>query len=83
MDDVVRWAVGVLAVAGTIAVVAWFFLAQRVPERAASHGSDRLKADSVGGRPAGPGAENMDATRSGGSTPPGQPDGASLTPGGR
>lgn len=81
MSDVVRWAVVLLATASTVAVVAWFFLARRVPERAASHRTGRRNAGPVQRRPAGAGAESMDATRPGGSTPPGQPDGATLKPG--
>ena len=81
MDDAIRWAVVVLAVAGTTAVVAWFFLSGRFPERAASHRFGRRKADPVARRPAGPGAENMDATPPGGAVPPGRPDGAELRPG--
>lgn len=81
MDDVIRWAVVVFAVAGTTAVVAWFFLARRFPERAASHRVGRSTADPVTRRPAGPGAENMDAARPGGTAPPGRPDGAELRPG--
>jgi len=71
----------VLAVLATAAVVAWFFLARRFPERAASHddepslGANTHRSDGrgVAERPAGPDAESMDASRPGGATPPPPP----------
>ena len=71
----------VLAVVASAAVVAWFFLARKFPERASRHDDEpevganihRSVGRDVAGRPAGPDAESMDASRPGGYTPPPPP----------
>lgn len=71
----------ILAVVATAAVVAWFFLARKFPERASRHDDEpavganthRSVGRSVAERPAGPDAESMDASRPGGATPPPPP----------
>jgi hypothetical protein len=61
----------ILAVVATVAVVAWFFLNRKNPERAARHSqpgtvttSERLYE--TADRPAGPDAETMDPDQLGG-----------------
>jgi hypothetical protein len=82
--DVARWAVIVVAIVVTGALIVWFATTRRHPESTADHAaSERItarKPDGVARRPAGPAAENMNPEPSGGAAPPAQWPGSSAVP---
>ena len=64
----IAWIFVIVAAAAVIGCAVWFFTARQVPERAASHGTERPPEDESGRgeqpgpvreRPAGPGAESQ------------------------